>query len=721
MIRRGTILTALVVIASAACIGFAQERKAQPTTRVDNVTETLHGVTITDPYRWLEDQNSPETRAWINAQDEFSGSVLGSLSFRKSIHERLTQLLKIDTISAPFARGGRYFLTKRRADQNQAVIYVRNGLAGKDEVLLDPNTMSADQTTSVQIQDISPDGKLMVYGVRQGGEDEVTISILDVDTRKELPDHLARGRISASLKPDKTGFYYSRFTNNVGGRVYHHAMGADPAKDVEVFGKGYGPAVFVGAQVSPDGHYLFLVASHGSAGDKEELYFQDLKTNGPITTIVDDIDAGFSPEIAGDHLYVLTNWNAPNRHILDVDLKKPARDNWREVVPEGPSVITGISAVGGKLFVDYLENAVSHSKVFDASGKFVRDITLPGLGTASGMRGDWDRDEGFYTFSSFAQPATIYRYSAASGAQEVFARINVPVQSEQIEVKQVWYESKDKTKIPMFLVYKKGLKLDGKNPVFLTGYGGFNVSLTPSFSALAAYWAESGGVYALPNLRGGGEFGEKWHKAGMLANKQNVFDDFIGAAEWLIKNKYTNPSKLAISGGSNGGLLVGAAMTQRPDLFRAVVCSYPLLDMIRYQSFLVARFWVPEYGSAENAEQFKYIYGYSPYQHVKKGEKYPAVLFVTGDADTRVAPLHARKMTALVQASSGSNRPVLLHYNTKAGHSGGLPVSQQIEDQTDELSFLFWQLGVMGKGTTNGNAARIVLKDRSAASELRSL
>jgi prolyl oligopeptidase len=673
---------------------FAQEHKPMPVTRVENVTETLHGVTITDPYRWLEDQNSPDTRAWINAQNDYTASTLGSLPIRASIRARLTQLLKIDTIGTPFARGGRYFLAKRRADQNQSVIYVRNGLAGKDEVLLDPNPMSADQSTSVQIEDVSADGKLLVYGVREGGEDEVTIKLLDVDTRKELGDRLPKGRIGVSLKPDKTGFYYSRFTNNVGGRIYYHAMGTDPAKDNEVFGKGYGPQVFVGASVSPDGHYLFLIASHGSAGDKTEVYVQDLKTNGPIITIVNDIDAGFSADIAGDHLYLLTNWNAANRHVLDVDLKKPARENWREVVPEGTSVITGVSAVGGKLFVEYLENAVSRTRVFDPSGKLVREIAFPTIGTVTGMRGDWDRDEGFYTFSSFAQPTTIYRYSVSSGKQEVFARIKVPVQSDQIEVKQVWYESKDKTRIPMFLVYKRGLKLDGNNPVFLTGYGGFNVTLTPSFSPLAAYWAERGGVFALPNLRGGGEFGEKWHKAGMLANKQNVFDDFIGAAEWLIKSKYTNRSKLAISGGSNGGLLVGAAMTQRPELFQAVVCSYPLLDMIRYQSFLVARFWVPEYGSSENAEQFKYIYAYSPYQHVKKGEKYPAVLFMTGDADTRVAPLHARKMAALVQASTGSDRPVLLHYNTKAGHSGGLPVSQQIEDQTDELSFLFWQLGM---------------------------
>ncbi|MEK6406598.1 MAG: prolyl oligopeptidase family serine peptidase [Acidobacteriota bacterium] len=696
-VRSTAMFLLAMVLTQLGFVVSAQEHKTPPVTRVDNVAETLHGVTITDSYRWLEDQNSPDTRAWISAQNKYTAATLGALPIRTKIRERLTQLLKIDTIGVPRARANRYFFSKRRADQNQPVLYIRNGFNGKDEVLLDPNTMSTDQMTSVGIQDISEDGKLMVYGVRQGGEDEVSVKLMDVDTRKDLPDRLPKGRIGVSLKPDKSGFYYSRFTNNVGGRVFYHAMGSDVSKDVEVFGKGYGPQVFVGASVSPDGHYLFLVASHGSAGDKTELYFQDLTTNGPITPIVNDINAGFMTDIAGDHLYLLTNWNAPNRHIFDVDLKKPTRDNWREVVPEGPSVISGVSAVGGKLFVSYLENVAATIKVFDPSGKQVREIAFPTLGSSSGMIGDWDRDEGFYTFSSFAQPTTIYRYSVASGKQEVFARINVPVQSEQIEVKQVWYESKDKTRVPMFLVYKKGLKLDGNNPVFLTGYGGFNVTLTPSFSSLAAYWAESGGVYALPNLRGGGEFGEKWHKAGMLANKQNVFDDFIGAAEWLIKNKYTNPSKLAISGGSNGGLLVGAAMTQRPDLFQAVVCSYPLLDMIRYQSFLVARFWVPEYGSAENAEQFKYIHAYSPYHQVKKGENYPAVLFVTGDADTRVAPLHARKMTALVQASTGSDRPVLLHYNTKAGHSGGLPVSQQIEDQTDELSFLFWQLGVMGK------------------------
>jgi prolyl oligopeptidase len=339
-------------------------------------------------------------------------------------------------------------------------------------------------------------------------------------------------------------------------------------------------------------------------------------------------------------------------------------------------------------------NVVTRVKVFEPSGKWIRDINFPTIGTAGGMNGRQERDEGFYSFSSYGQPSTIYRYIPSTGKQEVWARLNVPVNSAEIETRQVWYASKDGTKIPMFLVYKKGTKLDGNRPTFLTGYGGFNLRQTPGFSSTAAFWAEHGGVFALPNLRGGGEFGEKWHKAGMFENKQNVFDDFIGAAEWLIQNNYTNSTKLAISGGSNGGLLVGAALTQRPDLYRAVVCSYPLLDMVRYDKFLVAKFWVTEYGSAEDPKQFPYIYKYSPYHNVHPGTKYPAVLFITGDSDTRVAPLHARKMTALLQAANASDRPIILHYDTKAGHSGGLPVSKQVDDQTDTMSFLFWQLGI---------------------------
>jgi prolyl oligopeptidase len=683
----------LALAASASHLAAAQAVKSPPHTRTVEVVETIHGVTIADPYRWLEDQNSPETRAWIEEQNRYTESLLNQLPWREQIRKRLEQLLRIDTIGIPIARGGRYFFMKRRADQNQAAIYMREGPTGKDQLLVDPNAMSPDQTVSVNIVAISDDGKLLAYGTRQGGEDEITITFMDVDSRKPLQDRMPRGRyFGIAIKPDKSGFYYSRFGPQ-GSRVYYHAMGSDPAKDQEIFGGGYGPGQIISASLSEDGRYLVISVSHGASGDRVEIYVQDLSAKGPITPITGDLKAGFSGGIVGNILYLRTNWQAPNWRIVAVKLDDPAPERWRTLVPESSSVISGFSLAGGKIFVNYVENVSSRIKVFDPSGKYIRDIALPQLGSASGIIGRWKEDEAFYSFNSFAQPPTIYRYQISNNKQEVWARINIPIEPDEIQVKQIWYESKDGTRVPMFIVHRKGLKLDGQRPTLLTGYGGFNISLLPTFSARAALWVESGGVFAQPNLRGGGEFGEKWHRDGMLDKKQNVFDDFIAAAQWLIKNGYTNPSKLAISGGSNGGLLVGAAMTQRPELFQAVVCSYPLLDMVRYHKFLVARFWVPEYGSSEDPKQFQYIYRYSPYHNVKKGVKYPAVLFITGDADTRVDPLHARKMTALMQAWTGSDRPILLHYDTKAGHSGGLPVSKQIEDLTDELSFLFWQLG----------------------------
>ena len=694
------LLALVALVYQTSFITSAQRMLAPPKTRTDNVTENLYGVTVTDSYRWLEDQDSAETRAWINEQNQYAQTVLSTLPGRDVIHKRLEQLLKIDTIGIPTERGGRYFYGKRLATQNQSVIYMRQGLSGKEEVLIDPNQMSPDQTTSVGVAGITDDGKWLAYNVRQGGKDENAIRFFDVDARKDLSEQFAEARYSGiQILPDKSGIYYSKSIYPEGqkqtiSRAYYHAMGTPQSQDKMIFGEGYGPTDIIAPDVSTDGHYLALYVFHGSSGDNTDMFVKDLKTDGPITPIAKDMKSAFNGEIVGDHLYAVTNFKAPNRRIIDIDLRNPAQDNWREAIPEGQSVISTFSIVGGKIFVNYLENVATKAKVYDLSGKFVRDIPFPTIGTAGGMAGRPESDEGFYAFSSFAQPTTIYRYSAANGKQDVWARISVPVNSAEIEVKQVWYASKDGTKVPMFLVYQKGLKLDGNRPVFLTGYGGFNLRQTPGFSSTAAFWAEHGGVYALPNLRGGGEFGEKWHQAGMFGNKQNVFDDFIGAAEWLIKNNYTNPKKLSISGGSNGGLLVGAALTQRPDLYQAVVCAYPLLDMVRYHKFLVARYWTTEYGSSDDAEQFKYIYKYSPYHNVKEGTKYPAVLLITGDSDTRVAPLHARKMTALLQVSTSSNRPILLHYDTKAGHSGGLPVSKQIEDATDTLSFLFWQLGV---------------------------
>jgi prolyl oligopeptidase len=690
------LLVALLAVALAP-MGFSQngEVPKPPATRTDNVKDVLHGVELVDPYRWLEDQQAPETRAWIDQQNAYSRSLIDKLPARDALAKRIGELLKVDFIGTPRVRGNRYFFSKRAANQDLSVIYMREGRTGKDQVLIDPHTLSADRSLSVGLGSISDDGKLLVYSIRKGGEDEVRIKLFDVDKRKDLADEMPRGRYNVSLKPDGSGFYYTRFLKE-GFRVFYHAMGTPMEQDKKIFGDGYGPEKIIGAGLSEDGRYLLIFVIHGSAADQSEIYLQDTVKQGPLVTVTKDLKARSFAAAYGSRLYIQTNWNAPRGRVMVADAAKPGPENWKELIPESDVPIEDVSFVGSKIIVTYLRNAVSQVRIFDANGKHLRDLQTTGLGSVFGVSGRWNSNEMFYTFSSFHVPSTIHRVNLASNQSEVWARQAVPIDSEQFEVKQVWYASKDGTKVPMFIVHKKGLKLDGSAPTLLTGYGGFNASETPGFSARAALWIERGGVYALPNLRGGGEFGEEWHKAGMLEKKQNVFDDFIAAAEWLVANKYTRPERLAIRGGSNGGLLVGAAMTQRPDLFGAVVCGYPLLDMVRFHKFLVARWWVPEYGSADNPEQFKYIRAYSPYHNVKKGEKYPATLFVTGDSDTRVDPLHARKMAALVQAANGSNKPIILLYDTKAGHSaGGKPVALQVADLADELSFVFWQLNAL--------------------------
>ncbi len=600
----------------------------------------------------------------------------------------------MDTIRLPSERGGRYFYSKRAAGQDLFVLYMRRG-TGPEEVLMDPASLSADHTTSVNFEGLSDDGKLVAYGVRKGGEDEVSIHFIDTDTRKDIPDSLPRARYisGASFKTDKSGFYYSKLTDE-GPRAYYHAMGTNPGQDKEIFGDGFASDKILVVGVSEDGRYLLLTVLYGSACEKSEIYFQDLARGGPITPIVKTIDSCFQGEIADDTLYLQTNWKAPKWRVLSVPLASPAQENWKETIPENESRLENFRLAGGKIIAQYSHNAASELKVFEADGKAAGEIALPALGDVNGITGRWRDSEAFLSFQSFAIPSTIYRFNVSQRALAVWAMPAVPLDASQFEVKQIWYESKDKTRVPMFLFYKKGLKLDGSNPTLMTAYGGFDVSETPAFRDDAVVWAEHGGVFAMPALRGGGEFGEDWHHAGMLEKKQNVFDDFFAAAEWLIANRYTQPQRLAIIGRSNGGLLMGAAMTQRPDLFGAIVCGYPLLDMVRYQKFLVARFWVTEYGSSDNPQQFPFIYAYSPYHHVVKGTKYPAVLFLTGDSDTRVAPLHARKMTAEMQAAQGGDKPILLMYDTKLGHSEGRPVSKIIEEDTDVLQFLFAEVGV---------------------------
>jgi prolyl oligopeptidase len=689
-------LLILLLTASVTAVNAQDAKpKCPPPTRVDDVKETIHGTVVSDPYRWLEDQNSPETRAWIDAQNACTQSVLAPLPGQDAIAKQLGELIKVDTINLPTERGGKYFYSRRAASADLFVLYMRRGARGTEEVLVDPATMSADHTTSVTFEGFTDDGKLVAYGVRKGGEDEVAIHFLDIDTRKELPDILPRARYLSgiSFKNDKSGIFYSKLTAD-GPRAYYHSMGAAPAQDTKIFGDGYGPDKILGVSVSQDGRYALFTVFHGSACDRSEVYVQDLKTAVPILPIVNTVNGCFQGDIADDTLYLETNWKAPKWRVLAVPLATPSPGHWKEIIPEGESRLEDFHLAGGKIVAQYSQNAASEIKIFDPDGAAAGGIALPQLGTVAGITGRWKGSEVLVSFQSFAVPTTILQYDLATRKLDTWAKPNVPIDSSSFEVKQVWYESKDKTRVPMFLFYKKGLQLNGANPTLMTAYGGFDVSETPAFRDDAVLWVERGGVFALPNLRGGGEFGEDWHHAGMLEKKQNVFDDFFAAAEWLIANHYTRPDKLAITGRSNGGLLMGAAMTQRPDLFGAIVCGYPLLDMIRYQKFLVARFWVPEYGSSDDANQFPFLNAYSPYHRVVKGKKYPAVLFITGDSDTRVAPLHARKMTAEMQAAHGGDKPILLLYDTKLGHSEGRPVSKIIEEDTQVLAFFFWQLGV---------------------------
>jgi prolyl oligopeptidase len=668
-----------------------------PVTRTDNIVDDYFGTNVTDPYRWLEDQNSPETRAWIEAQNTYTDSIVKKLPGRGAISGRVSQLLKVDQVGLPMERNGRYFFSKRAAAEDQSKLYFRQGPTGKDELLVDPLPMSADHSTTVNFGEVSRDGSLMIYMLRQGGADEEVPHLFNVDQRREITEEFPKARyFSTDFSGDKSGVYYSRQTEK-GPRVFWHKLGTPSSEDKIIFGEGYGPEKIISSSVSEDGQNLLIHVLYGASGDKVEVYVKNLAKDGPIVTVVNGVDARFQASFGGQKIYIQTNWDAPLEKIMATDIATPGRDHWKTVVPESKAHIEGLSLVGGKLSVLYSRNASSELQVFDATGKPVREVAMPAIGTALGLFGQWASSETFYYFASYFVPGTVYRYDLNTGAQSVWYKPDVPVKSDEFEVRQVWFNSKDGTRVPMFVAHKKGLKLDGSAPALLTGYGGFNVSETPFFSSSAVVWMEQGGIFADANMRGGGEFGEKWHQAGMHEKKQNVFDDFIAAAEWLIASHYTSPAKLAIRGGSNGGLLMGAMITQRPDLFAAVLCQFPLLDMLRYQNFLVARYWIPEYGSSENADEFKYIYAYSPYQHVKAGTKYPAVMFVTGDSDTRVAPLHARKMAALMQASAAPGRPILLKYDTKSGHSGGDPVTKTVEDVTDELSFLLWQVGATPK------------------------
>src|ERR1700730_2221113 len=679
-------------------VAFALSVNAQapppPSTRTDNVLEVIHGVEIIDPYRWLEDQDSDETKRWVTAQNSYMHSLLDNIPMRPRIQKRVEEMLRHDYVSEAFQEGGYHFFYKRNADQDLWSVYRRKMSGGPDELLLDPHSMSSDHTTIVSMRGATSDASLLMYAVRRGGEDETEIHVLDIKTHRELPESLPRAIYTyTSWRKDKHGFFYGVRHRDAEPKIYFHVLGSDPTKDAVVFSNGYKPDVWLTPFASEDGRYLFSVAWFGWT--KSEVYVMDLVHKTKFVPLITGINAFFSVQYAGHSLVVKTDWNAANSRVLKIDLRNPAQEEWQEIVPEGKDALQDVSVIGSKVFVHYLHNVTSRIKIFSLRGKPEGEVVLPSAGSAS-ISGRWDRDEGFLYFSSFTTPNTIYRYLASSGKRDLWFRYPIPVEPDRFESEQVWYPSKDGTRIPMFLVHRKGLKPNGNLPVLLYGYGGFDVSLTPDFDTNALWWAEQGGVYAVANLRGGSEFGQAWHRAGMLDKKQNVFDDFIAAAEWLIKNKYTNPGRLAIWGASNGGLLVGAVMTQRPDLFRAVICEHPDLDIVRLPKLTKhnSPASMLEYGNADDPEQFKFVYAYSPYQHVTPGTKYPAVLFTSGDEDTRVPPEQARKMAARVQAATHSGLPVMLMYDVKAGHSGGRPLSQVVDELTLKLGFLDWQLGM---------------------------
>jgi len=715
-------------IFSLSCLAaFAQGRLAPssagakaspmkpPNAKIEIVVDDFHGHKVADPYRWLENAGSPETQKFVAEQNAYTQQVLDAVPGKDTLRTRIEQLQTIGRVEAPKVGGKYYFYARREGQQNQPVIYVREGVQGKDRALIDVNALAPDGTIALDWWHPSHDGRYVAYGTSPNGSEISTLQVIETATGKLLPEKIWRTRAAnVAWLPDDSGFYYTKYPRPgdvpagqemYNRHVFFHKLGeagnADGLKDPLIFGEGLNPQHWPNVHISNDGKWLLVNVNEGWT--KSELFLKNLA--GPAAKFV-PVTSGknflYEGTILDGHLYLVTNEDAPRYHIFKVDCANPERANWKEIVPQSDAVIDtsgegGSLIIGRRLFVKYIKDAASQLAIFDLNGKHVADVAMPTLGSIfSGVGGNWESHEGFFGFFSYAMPPTVYQVSL-DGKVTGWARVESGIDPAKYQVEQVWFKSKDGTRVPMFVVSKKGLVKDGKTPTLLSGYGGFNVGRMPFFDRNAMLLLlEHGGIYADVQLRGGNEFGEEWHRSGMLEHKQNVFDDFIAAAEYLVAQKYTDKEHLAIQGGSNGGLLMGAALTQRPDLFRAVVCQVPLLDMLRYQNFQIAKLWIPEYGSAEDPKQFDFIYAYSPYQHVKKGTQYPAILFMTADSDTRVDPMHAKKMTALLQAqaANGPDRPILLRVDTKAGHGIGKPVGKLVEDNVDLWSFVFWQLGV---------------------------
>ncbi|WP_156894821.1 prolyl oligopeptidase family serine peptidase [Janthinobacterium sp. 1_2014MBL_MicDiv] len=672
-----------------------------PVSKKVDQQDSYFGTTIADPYRWLEDANSAETGEWVAAQNKLTQAYLGTIPEREAIKQRLTKLWNYERFSTPTKQGGRYFYSRNDGLQNQAVLYTVKKLTDEPRLLLDPNTLSTDGTVALAGTSISPNGKYLAYATAASGSDWNEWKVRDIETGKDLTDHIKWAKFSgASWSKDNTGFFYSRYDApneatkladiNYFQKLYFHKIGTPQSDDVLVFDRpDQKEWAFGGSTVSDDGNYLIITATQGTER-KNRIFYKDLRQkNAKVVGLLEAFDASYSfIDNDGPVFFFKTDNKAPKSRVIAIDTRKPAPADWKEIVPQSEETLVAVNLINNQLVLDYLKDAQTQIKIVDLNGKLVREVALPGIGSAGGFAGKRGDTETFYSFTSFTTPATIYRYDMKSGKSTVYRQPKVDFDPNAFETRQQFFTSRDGTKVPMFIVSKKGMKLDGTNPTYLYGYGGFNISLTPSFSVANLAWVEMGGVYVMANLRGGGEYGEAWHQAGTKLNKQNVFDDFIGAAEWLVANKVTSPSKLSIGGGSNGGLLVGAAMTQRPDLFAAAIPQVGVLDMLRFHKFTVGWGWVPDYGSSDDAEQFKALVKYSPLHNLKAGGCYPATMITTADHDDRVVPAHSFKFAAAAQAAQGGASPVLIRIDSKAGHGAGKPTAKQIEEVADRWGFL---------------------------------
>jgi len=677
-----------------------------PETRMVAQIDDYHGTKVADPYRWLEDDYSPETKAWIDAQNKVTFGYLAKIPQRERIKTRLTELWNYERYAVPFKEGGRYFYTKNDGLQNQSVLYTMDAVDSPARMLLDPNKFSADGTIALAGVAVSDDGNLMAYGTSSGGTDWQEWHVRDIASGADRPDLIQWVKTSsASWAKDGKGFFYSRYdqpdsTNTLKGvnyyqKLYYHKLGTPQSEDVLVYHRPDQKEWGFSGQVTDDGNYLVISVWQGT-DTRNRVFYSELQTpDSKVVELLNDFDADYTfIDNIGTKFYFRTDLDAPRGRVIAIDITKPERANWKEVIPQTGNRLQVVNLVNDQFISEYLKDAHAEIQILSLGGKLLRQVSLPGIGSAGGFGGKRRDTETFYAFTSFTTPTTIFHYDVRTGKSEVFREPTVKFNPADYETKQVFYRSKDGTRVPMFITHRKGTRLNGRNPTLLYGYGGFDISLTPSFSVGTLVWLEMGGVFAEPNLRGGGEYGKEWHEAGMKLNKQNVFDDFIAAAEWLIANKYTSREKLAISGGSNGGLLVGACLNQRPDLFRAALPAVGVMDMLRFHKFTRGWAWTSDYGSPDDPQEFKALRAYSPYHNIKPGTAYPATLVTTADHDDRVVPAHSFKYAAALQAAQAGSHPVLIRIETRAGHGAGKPTSKMIEETADKWTFLVHELGV---------------------------